>query len=240
MRLNLTFRTHDLTLPLNYQHTLQGLVYHLTRADSDYSAFLHNRGHRVPVGRPYKLFCFSRLQGAYHIQGKTIIFPRRVSFSLDTADPALDAIWESVLKPGLLCRLGRQSIQLEQVQRETFSITEGVLNIRMTSPITIYSSSREEKTRFYSPWEAEFVPLINQNYRRKWYSAYQTPPPGDIALSVRSVCHRDKCVTRVKGTYITAWGGEYRLTGSTEALRFLYHTGLGGKNSMGFGQFVPD
>ena len=45
---------------------------------------------------------------------------------------------------------------------------------------------------------------------------------------------QDKVVTNVKGIWVTAWGGTYRLQGTPQALEYLYHTGLGSRSSMGF------
>ena len=67
-------------------------------------------------------------------------------------------------------------------------------------------------------------------------------PPGRkrramLTLITLSVGQRDKCVTQIKGTWVNAWYGTYLLKGSPQAIQFLYHTGLGAKNSMGFGLF---
>ena len=51
------------------------------------------------------------------------------------------------------------------------------------------------------------------------------------------VGRRDKYVTKYKGFYLSAWLGEYQLTGPRKNLDFLYQTGLGCRNSQGFGMF---
>ncbi|MDR1861282.1 MAG: CRISPR-associated endoribonuclease Cas6, partial [Bacteroidales bacterium] len=48
-------------LPLSYQYELSAFVYRaIARADSDYSAWLHENGFRLD-GKPFKLFTFSHL-----------------------------------------------------------------------------------------------------------------------------------------------------------------------------------
>ena len=46
-----------------------------------------------------------------------------------------------------------------------------------------------------------------------------------------------KIVTRYKGSYINAWYGTFQLKGKRKYLDFLYQTGVGSKNSQGFGMF---
>ena len=46
-------------------------------------------------------------------------------------------------------------------------------------------------------------------------------------------------MTLYKTTRITGWHGRFRLSGSPEMLDLLFHSGLGAKNSQGFGMFAP-
>lgn len=62
-------------------------------------------------------------------------------------------------------------------------------------------------------------------------------PEDRIILTPIDVNLKDKYVTKFKDTYITAWRGDYILEGSKEYINFLYYTGLGAKNSEGFGMF---
>jgi len=47
--------------------------------------------------------------------------------------------------------------------------------------------------------------------------------------------HHKRVVTKYKDTWINGWKGMYRISGSSRALEFIYNTGLGSKNSQGFG-----
>ena len=47
-----------------------------------------------------------------------------------------------------------------------------------------------------------------------------------------------RIVTRFKEKWITCYKGKYALTGSSKALEFIYNTGLGVKNSAGFGMLA--
>ena len=49
---------------------------------------------------------------------------------------------------------------------------------------------------------------------------------------------RNKYVTKFGGEiFITAWKGSFTLKSDIESLQFLFDTGLGSRNSQGFGMF---
>ena len=236
MLFTLRFRTDHLTLPLGYHAKVQGLIYHLLGSCPDYSAFLHDAGYGTRA-KQFKLFCFSDLTGAHQVRQGKICFPQHVSFQLRTADPTMGALLEEVLLPEQPYQLGQQVIWLEEVETAQLHLDAHTVRLRMASPITVYSSLPDGKTRYYTPLDPEFSAGINANYHHKWRSATGTNAPGDVELTAEAVGQRDKCVTQFKGTWITAWYGRYQLKGDPQALQFLYHTGLGAKNSMGFGLF---
>lgn len=159
--------------------------------------------------------------------------------ALRTADPAFSQLLDAILQPGLVCFLGAQRIILARVQKETLRLDDDCrqLKIHPISPITVYRTLPNRHTYYYNPLDNEFSQLVNENYHRKWKSAVGELPKDSVELIALSVGRRDKVVTRVKGTIINAWGGTYLLKGNSRALEFLYHTGLGAKNSMGFGAF---
>ena len=239
MLYNLTFHTNNLTLPLAHQSKVQGMIYNLMSAAPQYSTFVHDCGFHVDRGAHFKLFVFSSLTGPHTIRNGGIIFPHEVSLALRTADPAFSQLLDAILQPGLVCFLGAQRIILARVQKETLRLDDDCrqLKIHPISPITVYRTLPNRHTYYYNPLDNEFSQLVNENYHRKWKSAVGELPKDSVELIALSVGRRDKVVTRVKGTIINAWGGTYLLKGNPRALEFLYHTGLGAKNSMGFGAF---
>jgi CRISPR-associated endoribonuclease Cas6 len=239
MLYNLTFRTNHLTLPLAHQTKVQGMIYRFMETVPEYSAFLHDCGYTLSTGFHFKLFTFGNLTGTHTIQNGMIQFPEQVSFVLRTADPLFAQLLNQILRPGLRCTLGNQPIILSEVHQEVLELSPTCrsLKIRTLSPINVYHSLPNGKTRYYNPLEPEFSQLVNENYHHKWEGAVERPAEDDVELLALSVGLRDKCVTKIKKTWVTAWGGTYLLKGEPKALEFLYHTGLGAKNSMGFGAF---
>lgn len=238
MLYNLTFTACNLTLPLAHHAKVQGMIYALMGTSPDYSAFIHNQGYSVGGAR-FKLFTFSNLVGPHTVRQGMITFPHKVSFALRTADPVFGQILHTLLRPGLVCTLNGQEITLSSVQQESIQLDNNCqqVKIRMLSPITVYRSLPDGHTQPFNPLEEEFSQLVNQNYHSKWQSATGEAAGDDVELVALSVGRHDKLVTKIKGTYVTAWGGTYLLKGKPRAMEFLYHTGLGAKNSMGFGAF---
>ena len=73
-------------------------MYHVMRLEPEYSEFLHDAGYGEPVGKHFKMFCFSQLRGKSYYRNKTLTFPSAVSFSIRTADPAQAAILQQALQ----------------------------------------------------------------------------------------------------------------------------------------------
>lgn len=239
MLYHLTFRTNRLVVPVAYQSCLQGLIYQLLRIQPQYSDFVHDIGYGEPTGKHFKMFCFSRLQGRSIYRNKTLMFLSSVSFFLRTADPTQAAILQQALQLNQTYTLNHQPIILEKLEISELALDSDCtqLKIKMLSPITVYTTSPDGHTKYYTPLDDEFAKLVNQNYRNKWRSVFGVFPDGDIILSALSVASRDKIVTDFRKFRINAWNGIYLLKGQPEALKFLYHTGLGAKNSLGFGMF---
>ena len=111
----------------------------------------------------------------------------------------------------------------------------------MLSPIVLYhtvSTPEGNKTIYHNPLEDHYETWLNDNLQRKYYSLYHNNSVPYIKFSTICVSSRDKYVTLFKNhTYINGWKGTYQLQAPSDILDFLYYTGLGSKNSVGFGMF---
>ena len=76
-----------------------------------------------------------------------------------------------------------------------------------------------------------------KNLISKYEAFYGRKPGGAVSLEPIAVTPGDKCVTKYKGWYVTGYRGKYCLSAQPEVIDFAYHTGLGVKNSAGFGLF---
>lgn len=238
MRIALKFKVKDrLVLPKSYQHKVQGFIYSLIE-DDEFRAFLHNEG--FGDARSFKLFTFSLLKGPYTYDADTHTVVFDDYFYLEIAsvvEPFIENIIAALLKHDNHALAGHP-IELETYRYIGKTIRQKSLTIEMMSPITVYETDPEtKKTTYYEPEDPRFEQAVRDNFARKFTSVYETDKPLRIHLRPISVTKKDKLVIRFKDHVIIAYKGIYRLEGDPQFLDFLYRTGLGAKNSMGFGMF---
>lgn len=225
-----------LTLPLNYHHILQSIIYHHLRCGSRRYQN-HHDDKDAAEKRQYKHFTFSLIRGKYRICGKKIIFEETIEYEIRSPEARMiHAIERSIRENGITYgETHFDKVELILSDREAES---GTLQIRMVSPICIYSTEKETGfTHYYAPWEEKFSEMIRENFRRKYEAYCGMYPSGEICITPLKVTEKDKMITNYKGIYLCGWKGEYLLQGSRKYLNFLYQSGLGSKNSQGFGMF---
>lgn len=243
MQFELTFTfPKELNLPINYQSAIQGLIYHILSITPEYSAFLHDSGYHTPNSSHfYKLFVFSLLQGNYKVNFPRIIFSNSVMLEIRSASPRFnDSLCLSLLRNQDYILAG-QHIHLEHVQMRNEIITSEMLKIQMISPLclsTTYYQESKKKTFYFSPQDPRFLLYLDKNTEEKYKVAYPSASYKQIGFSPLECTEHNKTVTKFANkTYITAWTGTYTLLGDPSVLNFLYNTGLGSRNSQGFGMF---
>ncbi len=111
--------------------------------------------------------------------------------------------------------------------------------IRTISPITVYQSENKDSNsaRYFAPEDPLFSRIVLDNAVRKYYAWTQEKAPSD-GFSISCLDHTPHlAVISFKDTPIQGYTGRFQLTGDARLLSFLYESGLGGKNSHGFGMF---
>jgi CRISPR-associated endoribonuclease Cas6 len=236
MRLHITFSGNQVTLPLAMNEIIQGLIYNAIGCDSDYSSALHNVGCDAD-GRKYKLFTFSELRGKYEIYEKNITFLSEVQLTVSAYDAYFMQLLVRYFIPEKSVRLGNNTLTVKDAKLESPEIHSSQITVRSTSPITVYVTEENGKTTYYSPADPEFYDGIVTNARRKWISAHGNDDGFNLHITPKEGTRFIKRKTRFKSTYITAWHGSFILRATPEILTFLSNTGIGTKNSQGFGAF---
>lgn len=222
----------DLTLPINYSHILQGVIYTSLSNDIHYQQMLHNVGQN---DSKFKLFTFGSLCGKHLISNKKITFSGTVFWEIRSVDSYfIFLIYEYLKSHGIT--FGKENFSVN-LKLEDNVIRENSINIKMNSPICLNKKSEDKKTVYISPNDTDFETYLNNNFCKKYLSYYNTSPFSDVEITPTCVSSSDKIVTTLKNIYITAWKGNYILTGSPDYLTFLYNCGLGSRNSQGFGLF---
>ncbi len=237
MQLNIRILLEEpCNLPLAYHHVIQSALYELMKEPGAGQSVYHDGGARYGA-RVFRLFTFGLLRGTYRIEKDRIIFTDEIRFEMRSTDEHCLRLVEANLKErGIALEGRRHQNVIAAVKDDTVEKTE--LFIRMDSPICVYATDREtKKTTFFDPEDARFAKAADSNFRRKYEAAFQKPPKSGVVLTAVHVGRKDKYVTKYKGFYISGWRGEYSLSGERKYLDFLYQTGLGAKNSQGFGMF---
>lgn len=225
-----------LKLPIHYHHIVQSAIFNKLESNKEYSSFIHNKGYRTS-SRTFKLFTFGALQGKYVIEEQNIIFLNEVMLEIRSIDARMIQILSENIKKSGITYLNQNCIDVHVTLMDK-EIEEEELTVRMLSPICVYSTDIETgKTYFYHPSDMEFSKRVNENFKRKYFAYSGVEADSDIQITVKKLHPKDKYVTKYKGFYINGWKGEYVLQGKRKYLDFLYQTGLGSKNSQGFGMF---
>lgn len=226
----------EIVLPINYHHILQSIIYKGISEMPEYAAQIHEYGY--PNGkRFYKLFQFSLLKGKYRIEQRQIIFFEDISFEVRSVDASLLRALKKWFEGNGIC-YGERKIREVEMKLTDRTVEQNEILIRMKTPLTVHATDRfSKKTFYFRPDEERFSELVNDNFKRKYEAYTGIMPDENIKFEVVKFSERDKYVTNYKGFYISGWYGIYRLKGKRQYLDFLYQTGVGDRNSQGFGMF---
>lgn len=225
----------SLVLPLNYNKILQGFIYR-NIADRDLAEFVHDRGFSYGK-RNFKMFTYSRLLGQYTIdkRSKKIIYKPPVQLVVSSCyedffiDLSVTLLKKKVEIAGTECCVSKMNILVEE--------PKGIQKIKMLSPVTAYSTLNNGKTVYYSPDDHNFKRIIKENIIKKYIAFFKEEPPGTDFEIECSKNKFNKVITKYDGFIIEGWMGNFFLKGNTNMIKLAYDTGIGGKNSQGFGCF---
>ncbi|MEM2842158.1 MAG: CRISPR-associated endoribonuclease Cas6 [Thermoproteota archaeon] len=222
---------------LNYNHLIQAAIYQ--NVSHNLANFLHERGF-IYGKRHFKLFTFSRLLGHYNSVERGIIsFDSEIDLYISSPiERFVREIANSILRRGHLI-LGDSILKVIGLEFPKEPEIGNEVRISMLSPVTVYSTlltcELKKKTYYYSPYEVEFCELIDLNAKKKHVILHNKKIKSHltiIPIKVREV------IVMYKDTVVKSWLGSFYLKGPKTLIRTLYDTGLGSKNSQGFGMFT--
>lgn len=230
MQLNLTFKLNEpLCIPLNYNYPLQSVVYRKLQEVSE-SNFWHDEG--FLNNNLFKAFVFGSLKGDYKIVSKHMLFSSTLSFEVRShCFEFCDALQRSFeLRPSI--KLFDTTLPLQSLVVTNTHINSNNVIAQTNSPVSIHKTCEDGKTLYYSPPMAEFSEGLHSNFLNKYQAITGALP---LQLTITPLGEHKKIVTTYKKIWITAYKGKYLLEGDNKAIEFIYNTGLGAKNSQGFG-----
>lgn len=184
------------------------------------------------------MFTFSRLEGRFLIdrERKTITYFEKAQLHISTIeDKFIEYVVNNLLLEGIDIRGER--IHVDKIELKLNTTNFG--KIITKSPIVTYSTfvvNSRKKTYYYNPKEKEFQEILANNLVKK-YIAYFGKEPKNKYFEITPVSNLKESIVIYKGTVIKGWNGIFKISGSDELINIAYDTGLGSKNSQGFGCF---
>lgn len=235
-----------LTLPVNYNHQLTGIIYRfLAESNAEYASFLHNEGYLAGQKR-FKLFTFSQLMAKRRrVMGGSIHFSSPLLWYISSpVERFLTHFADTLLSKGNLS-IGHHQLQIRDVSVPRIPRFQPSMRFRCLSPIvmsTVRQRGGHRSTMHYClPDDPAFSDLIRQNLIRK-YEAIHGCSPDDDTLRFRFdsdyIDRRRGRVTRLvdfKGIKIRGVLCPFRVSGNPVLIQTGYDCGFGDKNSAGFG-----
>jgi len=235
--LSSSFEDKKIKLPLQYNYYIQSMIYRLLEKEMAY--FLHEKGFELGKRR-FKMFCFSQLIGNYKIdkEDKEIIFDDQVDLYVSSPmDEFLIQLSNSFLLNDDI-KLYNNSLVVRNVKSGRDAFEGNKVIVQTLSPITVYSTLYKAEgskyTCYYSPIDKEFSNLIKENVCKK-YKAYFKKEPCSSQFFILPIGKTKLHVLNYKGVLIKGYSGRFALEGDRELIELALNTGIGGKNSQGFG-----
>jgi len=228
-----------LKLPKGYNHILQAFFYQ--HMDKQIATFLHDRGFELGKRR-FKLFTFSKIFGKFLKKDEKYVYYKplfRVYFASPKNEISLSTLRNLILTKREL-RLGENKVQLLNVEPVIFNDIQEELEVKAISPIVVYRTPPGGRYFHYlTPHDEDFYKLLVENLKKKYMLVYGKPFEGKIEIEPVKFSEKDFKKVVFKGTLIKAWSGIYRIKAPKEVINLALGTGLGSKNSEGFGMVFP-
>lgn len=218
-------------LPIAYNYYVQSALYAAWR---DAFPALHDEGY-TDGAHSFRMFTFSPLQGSYSVEGKEIVFTGAVSLEVRSpVEELIDELAARLLESGSV-HIGHDTLPVTDLRTADRLLFFPSARVRMLGAVTVHDTLPNGKTVYYAPTEERFGELLAENVSAKLQAAGVDAPP---YLGFRPTGRPPrKVVTTFKGAYVTGYLGTFLMEANPEVMGFLYYTGLGTRNSQGFGMF---
>ncbi len=226
-----------LTLPIHYNHIVQAMIYN--SLDDEIAFFLHEKGF-VHEKRKFKMFAFSRLMGNYNLDKKagTISFKGPVSLVVTSPYNGFCNSLANCLLLRSNVRLGTTQMKVTDITLEKDLVDSEKIKIRTLSPVVVYSTllrpDGRKYTCYFEPGEKDFDEIMENNLRKKYTAFHEADPPTG-KVSITPLRQPKFAIIYYKNIVIKGYSGTFILSGPAPLLQIAVESGLGSKNSQGFG-----
>ena len=225
MRIKVVLDVKNMTLPANYYHMLQAIIY--KNLPKDVATYLHDSD-------KFKGFNFSRLLGRSFVctvketNGKIVTFLDKATFYISSDDQNLLLMLANNLEQRKYIMFGHYVAPILSISEFYLPIEGNKIHCRTLSPVTIHTTE-DGKTIYYNPLDNKFFDLLNANFSHKIDSVENN------LLKFSDVKNINKEISVYKHFVIEAYKFEFCLEGNIEDLERVLSFGLGDRNSQGYG-----
>lgn len=236
---------NGITLPINYNHLLVGVIYKfLAESNPEYADFLHDEGYHADEKR-FKLFTFSQLMAERRrINGEQIHFRSTLAWYVSSPVETFLSHFADTLLTGGSLLIGSHRLNVVDVTIPRVPRFRSEMPFRCLSPIVMSASRQHNGKRrmhYCLPDDPDLSDLIRQNLLRKYQAIHGRIPQDDtlnFRFDDRYIRRKQGRVTRLidfKGIKIRGTLCPFRVSGSIALIQTGYECGFGDKNSAGFG-----
>jgi CRISPR-associated endoribonuclease Cas6 len=241
-------------LPMDYQYYLSAWIYKvISNADREFADFLHSSGYKSGNKR-FKLFCYSPLDF-----GKPILWKERALFEINEEQLSLNVSFHlaEAAEKFIIGLFNNQRVYVgdqfnglnlvvRQVERLPEPVFVNTMSYRAVSPVIISLKNDNSKyAQYLSPTVDRYDHLLLQNLLNKYSSVLNEPLlPEDFYFEFKlKNIPKSKLVTikpyTPEQSKVRGFVFDFMLTCPVEIHQFILATGIGEKNSMGFGWIEP-
>lgn len=252
MRFNITFNLtgKQRMLPIDYQYYISAWIYKVIgKADPEFTEFLHDKGYTVR-NKQFKLFCYSPLK-----LGKTVLWKEKslfevttekiflsVSFQLpDSAERFIIGLFNNQ-KIFLGDRFNGLDLEVSQIERLADPTDSETRIYRAISPVVASIKTDENNYALYlEPAVDRYAEILKNNLLNKYNAIPGNEPFTDIERFEFKVLNtpKSKLVTikpfTPEQSKVRGYVYEFCLTCPMKIHELIYASGIGEKNSVGFG-----
>ncbi|MDO9153746.1 MAG: CRISPR-associated endoribonuclease Cas6 [Paludibacter sp.] len=234
-------------IPLNYQYECSAVIYKiLSKSNESYSRWLHDNGFRMD-GKQFKLFTFSRLQIAqWKIQDAYLqILSDKVEWEISfLPERSTQEFIQGLFKEQTFAlgnRRAKVRFTVQNIELMPSPVFTETMQFECMSPVCLNFKRDDGGYNYIDPENSAAPELIKQNLLNK-FKAFT----GEI-FTPENFPFEFKVITKPKSSLITIKANtpeeskirgfhcRFQLTAPVELMKIMYESGIGGKNSIGFG-----
>lgn len=234
MRIRIKIGLKDKNISINYHSILQGIIYSAIGKD-DFSTKLHDMGNRKIENRPFKMFTFSEIFGSFQFDKgtKKIKFISNGYFEVSAFDD--DIILKIARFLDINSNIVFDDILIENngydIVDDNFKCLDKMTFITI-SPV-VCNKTILKHPQYVSPEEDEYKEMIKNNINKKYFLAFGKMPKQYEIDEISKVKIRE---VNFRNTFYKCY--DYKITFNnidSNILSIIMSSGIGSKNSMGFG-----